>query len=942
MTIRLAAAVALAALLASARPIAQQAWTEEELTVSPYALLHGPRDYVERIERHEALAAVAEKSGDVARAARHLAVVCQMRDGLTGDRTLAWPSCVRARELADRHDVLDVKVFMQNAVATVRNWSLNFKGAAEAAREAIALGAALRPGTPEYHPVASAHHNLGSALAELGRFDDGRRELGIARDQCRAAGNALCAAMADLYLCRMQAMSGDFTAARAACDVARAEASIDDDVFVLMNHEWMVATIESLVGRPQASLAALQRGWTHAQSRGAEGMRPVFALMMVDALVRVQRFDEAERWQRGLEEGLGSKRIPLPFGPQISLRRGQLEAAAGRLEAAEAAFTIGSRSFIHEMSLRSFMAGARIAVLRGNLDGARDSLEKAIKRIEAGRTNVTGATLRTSYLAMHANAYRALAGVRYAAEGDAAGPAMLEIAEAGRARGLRDALASAQVAGQAAAPLTAAGIQDLLGPADVLIEYLSTDERLLAVTVTRDRIVATALPGAGTAAELATRVDFFSALVQEADEASLEKPAARLYEDLLAQPLAQAGADARTLIIAADGPLHRLPFDAIGSPRVIERWDVVTAPSASVLAQPSGDARPSGVLVVAASANAAGLAPLTAAAEEAGAIRSRIAGPVTELSGTRATLEGVTAQALDQFAVLHFASHAVVNDERPLRSALMLSGINGEWTAEDIYRKKLRADLVVLSACSTAAGASTPGEGVMSLSRAFLSAGARATVATLWDVADAPGPIFADVFYRRLAAGDAVGAAAAGARRELRRRGAPPRAWAAYVVAGHPGARVAVDPALDRRTLAAGVTGGLAVLLLGAAIFLRTTTRVARPALAGTAVALGALAIALQVGMPGPGGNLVSSASRSGAATSVTVTRTDRELRWTPTPSADAYVVEQFDAAGVRITAAEVTTTSFELAAATDGWVRVAARRTGQHLAHSAVIPASK
>ena len=108
--------------------------------------------------------------------------------------------------------------------------------------------------------------------------------------------------------------------------------------------------------------------------------------------------------------------------------------------------------------------------------------------------------MRASYLTMHANAYRSLAGLRFDTEGAAAAPAVLEIIEAGRARSLRDALASAQVAGEAAPPMKAAEMQALLHPNEVLVEYVSTDFSLSAITVTRDRVAVTKLPLAGTAA----------------------------------------------------------------------------------------------------------------------------------------------------------------------------------------------------------------------------------------------------------------------------------------------------------------------------------------------------------------------------------------------------------------------------------------------------------
>src|SRR5205085_4597265 len=156
---------------------------------------------------------------------------------------------------------------------------------------------------------------------------------------------------------------------------------------------------------------------------------------------------------------------------------------------------------------------------------------------------------------------------------------------------------------------------------------------------------------------------------------------------------------------------------------------------------------------------------------------------------------------------------------------------------------------VVLSACATAAGAQVSGEGVMSLARAFLYAGAGATIATLWDVPDAPGPIFADVLYGALAHGEPLGAAVAGARRELRRRGAPPRAWAAYTMTGNPAGRVLVTGRVDSGMVVAPVVGWLALLLLLAAVSIRRRRPRSRvgwsvPAVASAGLAVAALTLA--------------------------------------------------------------------------------------------------
>lgn len=812
---RVAPLFVIAFALGMAQPSAQQSSVDEH-TAHPYLLLHGGSDMVVRAERHERLAATAQAAGDHARAGRHLAEACYARSEYAFDVTLGASACQRARVIADTHGVVDVKVSLLTTEGNLRAWSLDVTGAVARLQEAIALGASLDPNDPTGSPVNDAHFALGAILIEAGHFDLAQQELTFARAHCTTASNDTCVAYAEVWLCRLHTQLGNFAAATAACDAAQTS----EDAFVRMNLGWMRSGLETALGRHDASLAALQGAWRDAQIRGGELLWPTLMHSIADALVTLGRLDEAEVWQRQLEVATESGRLPASYAPQTWMRRGQIALARGSFPTAIDAFTKASNSPMHEMAIGADYGLAAARKANGDLPAARHALERAITRIEAGRTSVDGAELRASYLTLHAKAYRELIGIRFDSEGGEAAPAALAIAEAGRARALLDALASAQVVGAAAPTLDAAAVQATLAGDEVLVEYVSSEQRLLAITVTRDRIALHALPGAGTADELAKRVDFFSALVQETDEeARLNATARRLYNDVLAPALADVPAAARTLIIAADGPLHRLPFDALGdSPRLIDRWDVVTLPSASALANRTRATAPtSAALVVAAPAETAGLGPLTAAPAEAAAIRRRVGGEVAELSGAGATHEALEASGLGRFAVLHFASHALMDEARPLRSALMLapgaSDAEGRWSAEEIYRTSVSADLVVLSACRTGAGAQTPGEGVMSLARAFLYAGAGATVATLWDVPDAPSPIFADVLYRELAAGRQLSAAVAEARRELRRQGAPPRAWAAYVLTGNPRARVAVTPRASQWP--APLVAGLALVLAG-------------------------------------------------------------------------------------------------------------------------------
>jgi CHAT domain-containing protein len=131
------------------------------------------------------------------------------------------------------------------------------------------------------------------------------------------------------------------------------------------------------------------------------------------------------------------------------------------------------------------------------------------------------------------------------------------------------------------------------------------------------------------------------------------------------------------------------------------------------------------------------------------------------------------------------------------RSGIALAGANaslrrggdeGLVTAEKPVGLELRgADLVVLSACETALGEVQPNEGVFGLERAFLLAGARTLVLSLWPVSDEATRYLMTTFYAGWAQGWSKAEALRRARLELRRRSAHPADWGAFILVGDPG-----------------------------------------------------------------------------------------------------------------------------------------------------------
>jgi CHAT domain-containing protein len=158
------------------------------------------------------------------------------------------------------------------------------------------------------------------------------------------------------------------------------------------------------------------------------------------------------------------------------------------------------------------------------------------------------------------------------------------------------------------------------------------------------------------------------------------------------------------------------------------------------------------------------------AREEVHAVAS-LADESTVLLGADASEEAIARMAqtgeLGRCDAIHFATHALVDDRYPERSALVLSRADlsdpvdeamsgasvddGLVSAEEIARDwRLQAELVALSGCRTALGRQNAGEGYVGLSHAFYRAGARSLLVSLWDVDDAATSMLMRRFYENL------------------------------------------------------------------------------------------------------------------------------------------------------------------------------------------------
>jgi CHAT domain-containing protein len=182
------------------------------------------------------------------------------------------------------------------------------------------------------------------------------------------------------------------------------------------------------------------------------------------------------------------------------------------------------------------------------------------------------------------------------------------------------------------------------------------------------------------------------------------------------------------------------------------------------------------------------LAALPAAEIEARLVAAELPGSRL-LTGRDATRRRFLHALSAKPQVIHFAGHSVLNPELPHFSMLLFAGKAGNGDSGALYSYEIgeleldATRLVVLSACSTAAGRISASEGATSLARPFLAAGVPAVLASLWEVEDPAAAVLLSRFHRRLQAGDDPVAALRTAQLSLL-DGSPPSHWAAFHVIG--------------------------------------------------------------------------------------------------------------------------------------------------------------
>jgi CHAT domain-containing protein len=167
-------------------------------------------------------------------------------------------------------------------------------------------------------------------------------------------------------------------------------------------------------------------------------------------------------------------------------------------------------------------------------------------------------------------------------------------------------------------------------------------------------------------------------------------------------------------------------------------------------------------------------------------------GSSLEASDFDANYNWATSSALNQFRILHFATHGFVNQDQPELSGIVLSlvdkkgnKIRGHLRLGDLFNQDYPAELIVLSACETGLGKNINGEGLVGLTRGLMYAGAARVAVSLWQVSDEGTSTLMQEFYKQmLQQGKKPAEALRAAQRKLWQEGRSPYEWAAFTVQG--------------------------------------------------------------------------------------------------------------------------------------------------------------
>ena len=331
-------------------------------------------------------------------------------------------------------------------------------------------------------------------------------------------------------------------------------------------------------------------------------------------------------------------------------------------------------------------------------------------------------------------------------------------------------------------------IERLVPPGVLMLEYHLTAETLVLFGITRKTIRTWTVDIPRE--RVMELVRSFRRSIQEFSD--IDAKARELY-DILVAPAEAMVNNAETICIVPHGLLHYLPFSALVGPKgyLGDLVPMFYLPSSSTLRYLSSKNRTAtgeeSILAVGDPDLGDPSLDLPFAEKEVRAISESFDGVEVLLRG-RATEKAVKSGSPGR-RILHLACHGEFHPQTPLFSRLLLAagdGEDGSLTVNEVFDLELDADLVSLSACRTGLEALRGGDELVGLNRAFMFAGARSVLASLWRVSDVATAVMVKRFYRYMSRGYDKVEALKMAQSVVKRYYPHPAYWAAFRIVGAP------------------------------------------------------------------------------------------------------------------------------------------------------------
>lgn len=476
------------------------------------------------------------------------------------------------------------------------------------------------------------------------------------------------------------------------------------------------------------------------------------------------RLDRAEQYEAQVEQ-LNSVTSDRTYALYSTFNRASIEEALGRIPEAERLFQQVVAKSQENIALK-WQAEAELAdlsVKKGAFTIAEAQFKKALRTIDGARASLSKEETRLSFLDTASEFYNDY--IDYLVSRGRVEDA-LAVAEHSRARTLAEGLG---IEPAALVPNTIRPTELARRQHAVLLAYWLKPVRSYLWAITPTRVALFHLPADSTirAAVQAYR----EALVGPRDPLQTGNAAGQqLYEILVAPAKQLIPANSRVVIIPDDS-LYNLNFETLLTPSPkLHYWidDVIVSDANSLALLNSPDVRSPGtnqsklLLIGNPIAASSEFPPLPQAESEIREVASHFTSANTSiLEGAMATPEAYLASDPGQYSYIHFVAHGTASRVSPLDSAVVLSprGDTYKLYARDIIEKPLRADLITISACYGSGSRAYSGEGLVGLAWAFLRAGAKNVIASLWEANDLSTPKLMNAMYDGIRRGEDPAAA---------------------------------------------------------------------------------------------------------------------------------------------------------------------------------------